>query len=341
MINRTEEEIMKNWPADWSEPLVSIRCITYNHESFIAQALDGFMMQETDFPFEVIVHDDASTDKTADVIREYERKYPRIIKAIYETENQYSKKDGSLARIVDSACTGKYIAFCEGDDYWIDSLKLQKQVDFLEKNPDYGFSYTEKKMFNQERQEFLESYSRGYSGYMYEPEIKGGAGIWTLTFLCRKELYLSRPKLSPQEYFCGDRLTFLHITLVSKGHFLPEVTAVYRVLKSSASHFTSKKAEAKFSYFHHKTFLYYIQNGPKFNGMAHYKKKYSIRLLPYCLYYHDWVALKKIEISLFPIKYETWSKTIKYLVVLFMYKLCKIKPCFEISCSLLTLFGKK
>ena len=148
MLNRTQEEIIQKWPKDWNTPLVSVRCITYNQQSFIAQTLDGFLSQETDFPFEVIVHDDASTDKTADVIREYEKKYPKIIKPIYETENQYSKNDDSLDKIVDSACKGKYIAFCEGDDYWIDPLKLQKQISFLEKNLDYGYSYTNLKGFN-------------------------------------------------------------------------------------------------------------------------------------------------------------------------------------------------
>ena len=129
MINRTQEEIMQDWGVDNSDtPLVSVRCITYNHEPYIAQALDGFLMQKTNFPFEVIVHDDAGPDKTADIIREYEAKFPKIIKPIYETENQYSKHDGSLGRIVDAACKGKYIALCEGDDYWIDENKLQVQV---------------------------------------------------------------------------------------------------------------------------------------------------------------------------------------------------------------------
>lgn len=116
--------------------MVSIRCFAYNHEPYIRQCLDGFVMQKTNFQFEAIVHDDASTDGTAKIIREYAEKYPDIIKPIYETENQYSKKDGSLGRIMDSACSGKYQAICEGDDYWTDPLKLQKQVDYLESHPD-------------------------------------------------------------------------------------------------------------------------------------------------------------------------------------------------------------
>lgn len=120
------------------KPMVSICCITYNHEPYIRDCLEGFMMQKTSFPFEVLIHDDASTDHTADIIREYEAKYPDIIKPIYQTENQYSK-GVSINRIFNySRAQGKYIARCEGDDYWIDPLKLQKQFDFMEKNPDYS-----------------------------------------------------------------------------------------------------------------------------------------------------------------------------------------------------------
>ena len=107
--------------------MVSIQCLVYNHEPYLRQCLDGIVMQKTNFRFEAIVHDDCSTDGSRKIIEEYAAKYPDIIKPIYETENQYSKKDGSLRRIVNSRLTGKYIALCEGDDYWIDNLKLQKE----------------------------------------------------------------------------------------------------------------------------------------------------------------------------------------------------------------------
>ena len=121
------------------KPLVVINCITYNHERYLRDALEGFVMQKTDFPFVAIVHDDASTDGTATIVREYAEKYPDIILPIYESENQYSKRDGSLGRVMRKArnATGaKYIAMCEGDDYWTDPLKLQKQVNALEAHPE-------------------------------------------------------------------------------------------------------------------------------------------------------------------------------------------------------------
>lgn len=142
MLNVTQEEITKNWNPEYTTPIVSIKCMAYNHEKYIVDALDGFLMQKTNFPFEVIVHDDASTDKTAEIIREYELKFPKIIKPIYEEENQFSKHDGSLGRVVNSMLRGKYIAICEGDDYWIDPLKLQKQIKFLEENEKFSACYS-------------------------------------------------------------------------------------------------------------------------------------------------------------------------------------------------------
>lgn len=118
--------------------LVSVICNTYNHEDYIRDALEGFIKQKTDFKFEVLIHDDASTDKTPEIIREYEKKYPDIIKPIYQTENQYSKGVKISKVYQEPRALGKYIALCEGDDYWTDPKKLQKQCSFLEEHPEYS-----------------------------------------------------------------------------------------------------------------------------------------------------------------------------------------------------------
>ena len=120
--------------------LVSISCATYNHAPFIRQCFEGFLMQKTNFSFEILIHDDASTDGTADIIREYEKNYPEIFFPIYQKENQYSKKNikGINTTFNFPRAKGKYIALCEGDDYWTDPCKLQKQVDFLEANPNFN-----------------------------------------------------------------------------------------------------------------------------------------------------------------------------------------------------------
>jgi glycosyltransferase involved in cell wall biosynthesis len=119
-----------------SQLMVSICCAAYNHEEYIAAALDGFLMQKADFSYEILVHDDASTDNTAKIIKEYEQNYPDIIKPIYQTENQYSKKVKISSAYNFPRAKGKYIAWCEGDDYWTDPLKLQTQVDYMEAHPE-------------------------------------------------------------------------------------------------------------------------------------------------------------------------------------------------------------
>lgn len=122
-----------------NNPLVSILCVTYNHVDYIKDCLEGFVKQKCDFEFEVLIHDDASTDGTQGVIKEYWDKYPDIIKPILQTENQWSKKPGGInLRFNYPRASGKYIALCDGDDSWIDEKKLQKQINFLENNSDFS-----------------------------------------------------------------------------------------------------------------------------------------------------------------------------------------------------------
>ncbi|MBS6722749.1 MAG: glycosyltransferase [Clostridiales bacterium] len=121
-----------------NEIIVSVICNTYNHERYIRDAIESFLVQKTDFLYEVLIHDDASTDKTAEIIKEYEKKYPELIKPIYQRENQYSKGINVSFKFQYPRAHGKYIAICEGDDYWIDPYKLQKQVNAMEQHPEVG-----------------------------------------------------------------------------------------------------------------------------------------------------------------------------------------------------------
>jgi len=136
---RTEAEVMQRWGGR-VEPLVSIVCTTYNHARYVEQAIAGFLMQVTRFPFEIVIHDDVSTDDTRTVVDAYASRYPSIIRTIYQTENQYSQ--GRTTPIIAFAhCRGRYIAFCEGDDYWTDPQKLQLQCDLLEADPSYSLVF--------------------------------------------------------------------------------------------------------------------------------------------------------------------------------------------------------
>lgn len=121
------------------ECMVSVLCTAYNHERYLRECLDGFLSQKTDFPFEILINDDCSTDSTADIIREYAARYPEKIRPFYQEENLFSRvgMPGLFERVFYPNARGKYIALCEGDDKWCDSEKLRLQVEFLEAHPDY------------------------------------------------------------------------------------------------------------------------------------------------------------------------------------------------------------
>ncbi|PKF61722.1 glycosyl transferase [Psychromonas sp. psych-6C06] len=130
---KTEEEIIASW-SDKEKIVVSVICATYNHELYIEDAITGFLMQKTDFSFEVIIHDDASTDQTTNIIKRYQKLYPNIIKPIYQTENKYSKGNFKPGLYMAKRAKGFFLAWCEGDDYWCEDKKLDFQVRALEKH---------------------------------------------------------------------------------------------------------------------------------------------------------------------------------------------------------------
>lgn len=124
-----------------NQPLVSIHCITYNHEKFIAETLESFLMQKTSFDYEIIIHDDASTDRTQAIIEAYAKKHPEKFKLVLEKNNQLSKGNDSFINDMFLNSRGKYIAQCEGDDYWTDPNKLQAQVDYMEKHKEASLCF--------------------------------------------------------------------------------------------------------------------------------------------------------------------------------------------------------
>jgi len=216
-------------------PLLSICCLAYNHEPFIRQCLDGFLMQKTDFPFEVLIHDDASTDKTADIIREYEAKYPNIIKPIYQTENQYSKGVKISTKYQYSRAKGKYIALCEGDDYWTDQQKLQKQVDFLEQNEEYSLCCHRYRIIDEATKEwrmdldFREDYNNLFPNNCQGLEFDNKNRYWlckTLTVVFRKEA-LNLNKINKYT-LSRDVHLFYHILKTGKGYCMNYDAGVYR-----------------------------------------------------------------------------------------------------------------
>lgn len=210
--------------------MVSICSTTYNHAKFIRQCLDGFLMQKVNFKYEILIHDDASTDGTDNIIREYAEKYPNIIKPLFETENQYRTNNpkGMVYWNV-SRANGKYIALCEGDDYWTDPLKLQKQVDFLEVNPDYVMCSHCYLVYDQEQETLCDGINSEYEIHYDITSLV--RGLWyhhTLTVLFRREaLHLDEYNRYPRQM---DATLFYYLLKDNKkGVLLKDCMAVYRV----------------------------------------------------------------------------------------------------------------
>lgn len=223
---RNEQELMSAW-GDRREPLLSVVCLAYNHAAFIRETLEGFLQQETDFPFEVIVHDDASTDITAAIIYEYAARYPAVIKPIYQRENQYRQGIPFSTQLFAKA-RGQYIAYCEGDDYWTDPRKLQIQVDFLEQHGDYVITYHDAFMFNSQgvvRNPHLQGkYRRDASAR----QLMQTRPLSTLTVCFRNMVQELPPELLGVEVL--DICWWSLLGAYGKGKFIAEIRpAAYRV----------------------------------------------------------------------------------------------------------------
>lgn len=222
-----------------TQPIISILCTVYNHEPYLRECLEGFVMQKTDFAFEAIVHDDVSTDGSVAIICEYAKKYPHIIKPIIEKENQYSKHDGSLRKILNGSISpsSKYVAICEGDDYWTDPYKLQKQVGFLESHEDFGLVATVCKSLVQEEGRFYEAARQDEKELTFE-DLLFDDGFATCTTVFRKQLYFDYNKEIKKQWLMGDYPRCLFIASQSRIYRMGCCTAVYRVIPESASHST-------------------------------------------------------------------------------------------------------
>lgn len=208
--------------------MVSICCTTYNHEKYIEEAIKSFLMQKVNFKFEILIHDDASTDNTANIIRKYEEKYPNLIKPIYQKENQYSKGI-SVSKILYEKAQGKYIAICEGDDYWTDPYKLQKQIDYMEANPKCGLCSHAVEKYDEKLKKvvgIIKPYEKDQKIIMKDL-ILVGMLIATDSVVVRKE-NLKFPKFY-LECIVGDfPFNIIHATQ-DYGYFFSEVMSAYRI----------------------------------------------------------------------------------------------------------------
>ncbi|OZC34904.1 hypothetical protein B9Q17_09860 [Marinobacter vinifirmus] len=222
---RAEEEIMSGWQGDPPVPLVSVVCITFNQEKYISEALDSFLAQRTSFPFEVIVHDDCSTDGTRAIIESYVSRYPNIIKPVFQRENQFSQ--GKRPTFVASKYTkGRYIALCEGDDYWIDEQKLEKQANFLGNHRDYSAVTHQTVKFFESDTSRSQVFTEVNKDHWELDDLLFGRKYHTASLMARGEVF--RDNEIPENIVSGDKaLSFLLLSL-GKIKYFPAPMAVYR-----------------------------------------------------------------------------------------------------------------
>ena len=230
-------------------PVVSVHMITYNHEPYIRQAIEGVMMQKTDFEFELVIGEDASTDKTREICFEYQKRYPDKIRVLWWHENlgKVGHPAGGNAKRTTAHCRGEFIAFCEGDDYWTDSLKLQKQVDVMRKNSNVSFVFTDSTIYD-ERSKVIEEwlgakcYLPGvikggdfFSMYSFGRDMVHGPGpegfIATASCMLRTDLLsvlCKKYEVFSWQLLLGDKQLWLGLATLGDVFYLPDKTAVYR-----------------------------------------------------------------------------------------------------------------
>lgn len=215
---------------DCNRPMVSVQCLAYNHEKYIRQCLEGLVAQKTNFKFEIVVHDDASTDGTVSIIKEYVEKYPHLIRPILEKENLYKTNQVKMRQIITEHLTGKYIAFCECDDYWTSADKLQRQVDFLEAHSDYSMCFhSAKKIYEYETISWLKCESIENRDYT-ATEVFVNWIIPTASIVCKREAIEYRSQLKGADRILnGDITIILSSAMLGKIRGMSEQMSVYRV----------------------------------------------------------------------------------------------------------------
>lgn len=279
-------------------PKVTICCLAFNHQSYIRKTLDGFLSQKTTFPFEILVHDDASTDHTPEIIREYQEQHPDIIFPVYQTENQYQKGKKLNYEFQFVKARGKYIAMCEGDDYWTDEYKLQKQFEALEAHPECSVC-THKVVWIQESGEEIGKTFPPYplkegvispKRYM---EMEVGNIEWTFqtsSYFFRTSYILEQWEEKPEymmKSMVGDLPMMLHLITKGSIYYIPEKMSCYRLASSSSvTQYAFVQKERQTRYFKNQ-----IESMKAYD--AYTKGIYAEEIEKYCRHYEFSVYLNQ------------------------------------------------
>ncbi len=249
-------------------PLVSVKMITYNHAPYIARAVEGVLQQKVNFPIEVVIGEDCSTDGTREIVFEYQKKYPDIIRVITSDTNVGMIKNGYRT---EKACRGKYVAWCEGDDYWHNPYKLQKQADYMESHPECGLVHSDYDRYFPTSGKLLKNFNKSENNI--PPDnldissiLRGGKYLYilTCTVMVRRGMLLqiidSDPFLHQSENFqIGDTNIWAEIAWRSKTHYFNESLSTYTVMEESASKSRDPIKNAKFGMSVNEVFLYLVK----------------------------------------------------------------------------------
>lgn len=270
MKSNREDLVQLSSYQGYVSPLVTIFCTTYNHSKFLKECFEGLLSQKVSFPVEILVHDDASTDDTPSIINEYQKKYPSVFKVIFQKENQYAQGAKILVDFMFPVARGKYIAICEGDDFWRDPEKLQMQIEFLEANPDFSLSFTDVsvqrgEIFHEsEHAQYHEKILANRTEFTIHDLMKDNF-IPTCTMVLKKESFENCPGWVRMLPFFDWALGLLS-SKNGKINYIPKKTSVYRVHESgvwsSKSYSVRMQSKIRFHY------LVYQNLGPSYSELA-------------------------------------------------------------------------
>ena len=240
------------------EPLVSIEMITFNHAPYIVQAIEGVLMQKTNFPIELVIGEDCSTDGTREMVFEYQKKYADVIRVITSEKNVGIKKNVYRTK---RACRGKYVAFCEGDDYWHNSEKLQRQVDYMECHPECGLVYSSYDVYHEKTKKLIRDFVAYRKWRIPENldmcdiiENRDGIGACILTCtvmvrhnICVEVIESDHYLYKSNKFLMGDTQVWSEISRKASLHFIPESFATHRITDESASRSKNVEKQLRFS----------------------------------------------------------------------------------------------
>lgn len=270
-------------------PLVSVPMITYNHEPFISKAIEGVINQKTEYSFELIIGEDCSTDGTMEIVLEYQKKYPDIIRVITSDKNVGACKNDMRT---EKACRGKYVAYCEGDDYWHNLLKLQKQVDFLENHSDVGLVHSDADRFYWESNKKIKNAHRYYNRQHNDDSdltvefMKGNYPIYTCTVCVRSDLLMSVLNSDPYlfksgRFPMGDQCHWRELARIGKFKYLDESLATYTIQPNSLSNSKDYKKKLAFLKAGLEMNFYFLK---KYNLPEYVANFFLVRIIPSLCY---------------------------------------------------------